>query len=214
MATMDDYVSGHFMWNSHITYEVRCIELRVLQTWVLCSVNHFSEGGVNANHIVTCSPSLTENDSRLLKNSVGNRDGEWIFCRRKQEEVTLFFQVTRIRKIRKICEATGEEHHGSRICIISVVGSDGRQYQTALDRSRKILHIASSLSIFILRLSVSRITCFRWSLEQATINSKEKWLNRVYRKDMGELGEISWYLVYSKCMRDLIKDQDGTKICL
>ena len=30
-----------------------------------CSVNHFSEGGVNANHNVTCSPSLAENDSRL-----------------------------------------------------------------------------------------------------------------------------------------------------
>ena len=82
-------------------------------------------GSMQIMHIVTCSPSLTENDSRLLKNSIGNSDGEWIFCRRKQAEVTLFFQVTRIRKIRKLCEATGEEHHGSRICIISVVGSDG-----------------------------------------------------------------------------------------
>ena len=44
-----------------------------------CSVNHFSEGGVNANHNVMCSPSLTENDSSLLKNSVGNFDGEWNF---------------------------------------------------------------------------------------------------------------------------------------
>ena len=26
-----------------------------------------------------CSPSLAENDFRLLKNSEGNRDGEWIF---------------------------------------------------------------------------------------------------------------------------------------
>ena len=33
--------------------------------WVFCSVNHFSEGGVNANHNVTCSPNLAENDSRL-----------------------------------------------------------------------------------------------------------------------------------------------------
>ena len=41
-----------------------------------CSVNHFSEGRVNANHNVTCLPSLAENDSRLLKNSEGNRDGE------------------------------------------------------------------------------------------------------------------------------------------
>ena len=48
-----------------------------------CSVNHFSEGGVKANHNVTCSPSLAENDSRLLKNSEENPDGEWSFCRRK-----------------------------------------------------------------------------------------------------------------------------------
>ena len=30
---------------------------------LFCSVNHFSEGGVNANHNVTCLPSLAENDS-------------------------------------------------------------------------------------------------------------------------------------------------------
>ena len=48
-----------------------------------CSVNHFSEGVVNANHNVTCSPSSAENDSGLLKNSEGNRDGEWIFCRQE-----------------------------------------------------------------------------------------------------------------------------------
>ena len=41
-----------------------------------CSVNHFSEGGVNANHNVTRWPSLAENDSVLLKNSEGNRDGD------------------------------------------------------------------------------------------------------------------------------------------
>ena len=70
----------------------------------ICSINHESEGGVNANHNVTCSPSLAENDSRLLKNSEGNRDGEWIFCRRKEADVALFFEVTRMRKIRKICE--------------------------------------------------------------------------------------------------------------
>ena len=36
-----------------------------------CSINHFSEGGVKANHNVMSSPSLAENDSRLLKNSSG-----------------------------------------------------------------------------------------------------------------------------------------------
>ena len=72
-----------------------------------CSVNHFSEGGtVSANHNVTCSPSLAENDSRLLKNSEGNCDGEWIFCQRKEADVALFLQVTGIRKIRKTCKAS------------------------------------------------------------------------------------------------------------
>ena len=33
----------------------------------VCSVNHLiSEGGVNANHNVTCSSSLAENDSTLI----------------------------------------------------------------------------------------------------------------------------------------------------
>ena len=63
-----------------------------------------NEGGVNANQNVTCSPSLAENDPRLLKNTEGNRDGKWIFCRRKKADVALFLQVTHIRKIRKICE--------------------------------------------------------------------------------------------------------------
>ena len=53
---------------------------------------------------MTCSPSLAENDSRLLKNSEGNSDGQWIFCRRREADVALLWQVTRIRKIRKICE--------------------------------------------------------------------------------------------------------------
>ena len=61
--------------------------------WFFCSVNNFGEGGVDANHDVTCSPSLAENDSRLLKNSEGNRDAEWIFCRRKEADVALFLQM-------------------------------------------------------------------------------------------------------------------------
>ena len=70
-----------------------------------CSVNHFSEGGVYANDSVPCLSSLAENDSRLLKNSEVNPNGENIFHRRKEADVALFLQVTRIRKIRKICEA-------------------------------------------------------------------------------------------------------------
>ena len=69
-----------------------------------CSVNHISEGGVNANHNVTCSPSLA-NDFRLLKNSEGNPDCEWIFCRRKEADVALSLQVARMRKVIKMCEA-------------------------------------------------------------------------------------------------------------
>ena len=62
-----------------------------------CSVNHLSGCGVDAKHNAKHSPSLacknkTENDSRLLKNSEGNRDDEWTFCRG---------QETRIRMIRK-----------------------------------------------------------------------------------------------------------------
>ena len=68
-------------------------------------MNHFSESRVNTNHNVTCAPSLAENDSRLLKNSEGNRDGESIFCRRKEADDALFLQVTSMRKIIKICEA-------------------------------------------------------------------------------------------------------------
>ena len=68
-------------------------------------MNHFTESRVNTNHNVTCSPSLAENDSRLLKNSEGNRDGESIFCRRKEADDALFLQVTSMRKIIKICEA-------------------------------------------------------------------------------------------------------------
>ena len=67
-----------------------------------CSVNHFGEGEVNADHNVTCSPSLAENELRLLKNSEGNRDDGWIFCRRKEADNALLLQVTRMRKIIKI----------------------------------------------------------------------------------------------------------------
>ena len=59
----------------------------------------------NSLYRVTCSPGSAENDSRLLKNSEGNRNGKWIFCRKKEADVALFWQVTRMRKIIKICEA-------------------------------------------------------------------------------------------------------------
>ena len=37
---------------------------------------------------------MTENDSRLLKNSEGNRDDEWTFCRGQEGEIALFLQET------------------------------------------------------------------------------------------------------------------------
>ena len=64
------------------------------------------KAGLMQKSNVTCSASLAENDSRLLKNSEGNRDGEWIFCRRKEADVALFLQVTRIKKIRKSAKQT------------------------------------------------------------------------------------------------------------
>ena len=83
-----------------------CVYCKLLRDFgFFCSVNHFSEGGVKANLNVMSSPSLADNDSRLLKNSEGNCDGEWIFCWRKEADVALFLQVARIRKIRKNCEA-------------------------------------------------------------------------------------------------------------
>ena len=49
---------------------------------------------LNSLYRVTCSPSLAENNSRLLKNSEGNRNGKWIFCRKKEADVALFWQVS------------------------------------------------------------------------------------------------------------------------
>ena len=73
------------------------------------SLNHLSGGGVNTNHNATRSPSLarknkTQHDSRLLKNSEGNRDDEWNFCRGQEADIALFLQETRIRKISEIFE--------------------------------------------------------------------------------------------------------------
>ena len=39
---------------------------------------------------------------KKIENGEGNRDGEWNFCRRKEADIALFFQVTRLRKIRKM----------------------------------------------------------------------------------------------------------------
>ena len=50
-------------------------------------------------------PAKTKkNDSRLLKNSEGNRHDEWNFCREQEADIALFLQETIIRNIRKIFE--------------------------------------------------------------------------------------------------------------
>ena len=60
---------------------------------------------MNANHNATRSRSLTrknktENDSRLLKNNEGNRDGEWNFYRGKEPDIALFSKWDRHSKER------------------------------------------------------------------------------------------------------------------
>ena len=77
----------------------------------VCSVNHLiSEAGVNANHNVTCSPSLAENDSTLL--TIGKEIA--MVSTEEEADVALFLQVTRIRKIIKICEALLHETRRSQ----------------------------------------------------------------------------------------------------
>jgi len=66
--------------------EIRCIELG-WDSGFFCSLNHFSEGGVNANHSVTCLSSLAENDSsgcsRIAKEIVMVKG----FYQRKERDV-------------------------------------------------------------------------------------------------------------------------------
>ena len=39
--------------------------------------------------------------TKLRINGKGNRDGEWNFCRRREADIALFLQVTRITQLRK-----------------------------------------------------------------------------------------------------------------
>ena len=77
--------------------EIRCIAQRVFS---------YFEGilGFSFPSIILVKAGLMQ-INRLLKKSEGNRNGGWIFCRRKEAAVALFSQVTRMRKIRRICEA-------------------------------------------------------------------------------------------------------------
>ena len=59
----------------------------------------FSGGGVNTSHNAIHSPSLACKNK--TENGEGNRDGDWNFCQKKEEDIVLFSQVTGIRMIRK-----------------------------------------------------------------------------------------------------------------
>ena len=67
--------------------------------------NHLSGGGVDANHNSTRTPSLdrknkTKKDSRLLKNSEGNRDDEWNFCKEQEADIAVLYSCKRQEKER------------------------------------------------------------------------------------------------------------------
>ena len=44
--------------------------------------------------------------TKLRINGKGNRDGEWNFCRRREADIALFLQVTRITQLRKFSKQT------------------------------------------------------------------------------------------------------------
>jgi len=97
--------------------KIRCIALRGLQLRgdfkFFCSVNYLSWGGGECKSewawLAKTKLRMTP-DSRLLKNSDGNRDGVWNFGREKEADIALFLQVKRIRNIRKIFWARETEH--------------------------------------------------------------------------------------------------------
>ena len=78
---------------SKLKFVVSCCAYRKVRRdfGFFSSVNHLSEGRVNANQTVTCLPSLAENDSRLLRNSKGNPNGEWIFLSKEGRRQMLLY---------------------------------------------------------------------------------------------------------------------------
>ena len=76
------FLGCHFLDTTDLTakFVVSCCAYCKLRRdfGFFCSVNHFSEGGVKANHNVTSSPSLAENDFRLFKNSEANHNSWWV----------------------------------------------------------------------------------------------------------------------------------------
>ena len=72
------FQGGRFVDTTDLTAKFvvsRCTYYKLRKDFgFFCSVNHFSEGRVKANHNVTSSPSLDGNDFRLFKNSERNHD--------------------------------------------------------------------------------------------------------------------------------------------
>jgi len=77
----------------------RFVNFELRDVGFLPSVNHFS-GLMQINALAQLGPQ----DITDKKNGGGNRDAEWNFCRGKEADISLFLQVTRSRKIRKIFE--------------------------------------------------------------------------------------------------------------
>ena len=69
------------------------------------SINILVKAGLMQITMWCACPAWLRMTRRLLKNSKGNRDGGCIFCWRKQADIALYLQMTKIKKIRKICEA-------------------------------------------------------------------------------------------------------------
>ena len=83
----------------------RCVFCKLRRDFgFFCSVNHFSEDEVNANHNVTCWPSLAKNDSSCSRIAKEIAMVSRFFVEGRRQRLFYFFQETRMRKIIKMCE--------------------------------------------------------------------------------------------------------------
>ena len=92
--------------NSRLYSQICCIALRFCRLRMGFSVPSIIWVGAELMQITMQHTNKTENDSRLLKNSEGNRDDEWTFCRGQEADIALFLQEMRIRKIRTSSKKT------------------------------------------------------------------------------------------------------------
>ena len=110
-----------------------------------------------------------EDDSRLLKNSEGNRHDAWTFCRR---------QETRMRNIRKMFEEN----------LSQLLPETGRSRATNLKTQKKTKWIKmhqSTVKMCFLRgplrwLTEQKNPKFLWTLQKAQRNTKNLAISRVF----------------------------------